>query len=224
VGLHLYCIAPAGHRPPAGLAGVDGAGVAGVEAGRLVAWVSDAAERTNPTLDRVRAHHAVVESAQSDDLVPLPVRFGQWFRDAAPLEAALRDRETEHLSRLEALRGTAEFGLRIAGPARRAARDVRDRSAASGAAYLRAAARRVAEEREEAALLRPGLDDAREAVRDLVREELTDETAPGLAGLLHLVPRAHWGSYRARLGELQARHPDLRFMISGPWPPYSFAG
>jgi hypothetical protein len=206
------------------MTGLDGAGVVAVEAGRLVAWVSDAAERPGPTLDRVRAHHAVVESAQRDEVVPLPVRFGQWFAGADPLAVALRDREAERLARLEALRGTAEFGVRIAVPARRAARDVRDRSAGGGAAYLRAAARRLAEDREQSDLLRPGLDDAREAVRDLVREELEDESAPGMAGLLHLVDRARWADYRARLAELPARHPDLRFMISGPWPPYSFAG
>ncbi|HET9532303.1 MAG TPA: GvpL/GvpF family gas vesicle protein, partial [Blastocatellia bacterium] len=38
----------------------------------------------------------------------------------------------------------------------------------------------------------------------------------------HLVERAHVGVYRERLSSIRRERDDLRFLISGAWPPYSF--
>jgi hypothetical protein len=39
----------------------------------------------------------------------------------------------------------------------------------------------------------------------------------------HLVERERIAEYQSRLREFGASRPDLRLLMSGPWPPYSFA-
>jgi hypothetical protein len=39
----------------------------------------------------------------------------------------------------------------------------------------------------------------------------------------HLVERGRLPAYRKGLGAARTERPDLHFLISGPWPPYSFA-
>jgi hypothetical protein len=39
----------------------------------------------------------------------------------------------------------------------------------------------------------------------------------------HLVERAKVKKYRENMAEACQSRPDLHFLLSGPWPPYSFA-
>jgi len=39
----------------------------------------------------------------------------------------------------------------------------------------------------------------------------------------HLVKRDKVGLYREKLAEMRQNRADLHFLLSGPWPPYSFA-
>ena len=39
----------------------------------------------------------------------------------------------------------------------------------------------------------------------------------------HLVPRANLKQYREQTAQVREESPDLHFLFSGPWPPYSFA-
>ena len=72
-----YCVLLAGHAPPAGLRGVDGAPVRVLSARGISVWASPVRRPPSPSIERVRAHHAVVEAAASDVVTPLPLRFGQ---------------------------------------------------------------------------------------------------------------------------------------------------
>ena len=62
-------------------------------------------------------------------------------------------------------------------------------------------------------------------MKDVVREERVAETRTphGVVNLSHLVSREHFEVYRERVHELRAQHAQLRFLLSGPWVPYSFA-
>jgi hypothetical protein len=226
VGLHLYCITPGEVRPAAGLRGVDGSLVQVVEGGALAAWVSDLPVRPPPTLERIQQHHAVVEAAQQGDAVPLPARFDEWLEEAT-LRAELEARQEGYVTALASVAGTAEFGVRIGLPEVRPARDVQaaDAPAAglrTGRAYLEAAAARIALERQQVESLEPGLAAVRQAVVGLVRQEVVEEARAGVGSILHLVPRENWDAYRRRVFAVADGMPQLRFMISGPWPPYSF--
>jgi hypothetical protein len=222
VGYHLYCIVPAGHRPPPGTTGVDGQPVMLLEAGRVAAWVGELPERPRPSLERARLHNEVVEKALSAEVAPLPARFGGWFAGEPDVVSALASRESEHLDALARVAGAAEFGVRIALPESGTARDVQTPAHSGGRAYLEEVAQRLSRARESAERLAPGVGAVQAAVRDLVRAEVVEEPRAGLAGVLHLVPREHWDEYRRRVGRLPRELPALRFLISGPWPPYSF--
>ncbi len=44
----------------------------------------------------------------------------------------------------------------------------------------------------------------------------------GLVSVAHLVERGAEREYRVALEVLRHERPDLRFLVTGPWPPYSF--
>lgn len=44
----------------------------------------------------------------------------------------------------------------------------------------------------------------------------------GLVAIAHLVPRHDTGAYNRQVHTFTERHPELRFVTSGPWPPYGF--
>jgi hypothetical protein len=47
--------------------------------------------------------------------------------------------------------------------------------------------------------------------------------APAVLNASYLVDAARAGDFRARIDELAAAQDDLRVLVTGPWPPYSFA-
>jgi hypothetical protein len=65
-------------------------------------------------------------------------------------------------------------------------------------------------------------------VREFVGEAAVRErveplrTRHGLATIAYLVRRADFADYRDRVARAREALPALRFLASGPWPPYSF--
>ena len=221
MALYLYCIAPAGHpAPPPDLAGVGRAPVQARDVAGLVAWVSVMDAAPAPSLAAAREHNAVVESACAERTA-LPVRFGQWFPGETELEASIAGRRDHLAATLHRVDGAMEMGIRITDPAHEEVTP--DRS--TGRAYLETLARRDARGR------------AARARGEAVARELIDWIGPlaretrvralgstgGLAAVACLVARHDIGDYLARAREFPARHEDLRFHFSGPWPPYGFA-
>ena len=62
-------------------------------------------------------------------------------------------------------------------------------------------------------------------MRDSVRDEKveTAQTKHAVLTVTHLVAREHFDEYRERGRRLRSVFPALRLLLSGPWPPYSFA-
>jgi len=58
-----------------------------------------------------------------------------------------------------------------------------------------------------------------------VKETCTETNATDKLILVaaHLVERAVVEQYRARVKTAREERPELHFLVSGPWPPYSFA-
>lgn len=219
MGLYLYCLGASGHPYPGAVRGVADRTVSAIETGGLVAWVSTVDAAPNTSLEQVRRHNEVVESACAEQTA-LPVRFGQWFPDRAALDALVLERRDSLTAALRRVAGAMEMGVRVvetavpAGPP--------DRS--TGRAYLESLARReaatsAARERGEAVA-----EEVRRWLGELVRDERVRPlgTAEGLVVIAHLVDRHDIGNYTARVRGLSERHRDLRFLTSGPWPPYGF--
>lgn len=224
-GLHLYCITPAGCEPDPALLGVDDQPVRVLDAGDIAVWVSPAPAPPRASLEAVQRHHAVVEAAMRA-VTPVPLRFGQWLDG----EAAVRERAAAHAGDwrrlLDEVSGTAEYGIHVIDPRlSEAARDVRPPVGGSGRAYLEALAAGGAERTrrtEEGTRVARQLESA---VRGHVVRMRVDplDTPHGLVSIAFLVPVADADAYLEGLAQAVASHSELRFLTSGPWPPYSFA-
>lgn len=224
-GLYLYCVAPAGHTPPPGLRGVDDAAVAATADGDLALWTSRLPRAPAASIEAIQRHNAVVQACMNETITPVPLRFGQFVAEAE-LPVRVARHRTAWRASLAEFAGCSEYGLRVLEPERSpAARDVR-KTAASGRAYLEAVARSSGLDRERraraealAAALRARLGD--HIVRDRV-EPLP--SAHGLASIAHLVRNSDVDVYGTAIEAVRADMPSLRFLSSGPWPPYSFSG
>ena len=220
MGLYLYCLGAPGHPPPEATPGLQGAAVESLPLAGFSAWISRLEAAPAPSLEGARAHNEVVERACAVRTA-LPVRFGQWFADQAALEALLEERRESLASALRRVDGAMEMGVRVMDPDR--ADEPPDRS--TGRAYLEALARRDAgtrAARERGAAIAAELE---EWLGPLVVESRARPlgTAAGLVAISMLVARHDTGDYNARVRRFPDRYPELRFLFSGPWPPYGFA-
>jgi hypothetical protein len=224
VGVYGYCVLPAG-RPVPGLRGIDGAPIRAHRVGELAVLVSDIT-RPEPNAERIQQHNAVIEGVVTEELTPVPLRFGQWADRAEVFDAVVLEKAEWYLERLAVFAGAMEFGLRVLQPDQPAsAQVVRLPEAASGLEYMNALRAKVAGARAGRDAVERVSAGISEVMSGLVREERVEEarTAHGVVTVLHLVPRNCFERYRERAQSLKSRFPELRFLVSGPWVPYSFA-
>ena len=190
----------------------------------LGVWVCRS-ERPHAGVDAVRLHNSVVESAITETVTPVPLRFGQWVSDEAALRTALGEKASWYQERLSEFAGKLEFGLRVIDPGVPGNARVSRAAGASGREYmqsLRDSIRLADRKRAGEAAVRTRIQ---EHMKDLVRAEREEEprTPHAVLTLMHLVARIDFDEYRERAQELRQLLPDLRFLLSGPWAPYSFA-
>jgi hypothetical protein len=218
VGIYAYCVGQAGHPQPPPLEGLGHAPVTAEQVDDLLVWVSELDQMPAPDLAGVRLHNAVVEAATVRE-TPLPFRFGQWFATTDELRHSLAERHDELTRQLRHVQGALEHGIRILDPNHQPLSA--DRS--TGTAYLETLARRARQDQldgerglEIAAALRSWLG-------PLVRDERVRAVGGGtLATIAHLVDRHDTGNYGRRVRDFEAVWPELRFLFTGPWPPYGF--
>lgn len=158
-------------------------------------------------------HAEVVDALSRSATAVLPVRFGLAFADDEALERTVRERREELGTALEHVRGCVELGLRVLAPEPERASTEPE----SGGAYLRARLRETEARERLAAELHEALA-AR--ARDAQRAPATGGWALSSA---YLVPAASVDDFRRELEKLESLHPELELVLTGPWPPYSFA-
>lgn len=236
-------------RPAPGPAGrgLRGAPLELIEAGALGAWASvDPAEGSSgeDALD----HHRVVEALCAARPC-LPVRFGTRLPDAAAVRALLQRRADELADALDRVGARREVAVTLlwpdAGPATVQAGT--DQTEPAGAPPPPAPGHAVAPAPGalppgRAFLERKRADhadlDARRAVAEALARRLEAELATDQADVRHAVcPSSQVAlstAILARAGEADAlkeraveivsRLAGVRGVVSGPWPPYTFAG
>lgn len=234
---YVYAIVANDSMVPAELAGFHGRPVELIAHGSLAAAASvvDPAG-LQPSTERVLTHEEVVE--RLGETVPLlPVRFGTLFADRDGVVAVLVKQYDTLLADLHRLGDKVEFGLTVlwSDAGRDAGEDgsvegqVSPPHATSdtpgpGTQYLRA---RVMEQRRDAALRARAheLSDFLEAqfapfTLDSRRTILpTPRIAVRAAYLLH---PSKVEAYQEAFEQSRETRPELRFLLNGPWPPYSF--
>jgi hypothetical protein len=183
------------------------------------------------TLASVLHHEAVVEAVRGRGPA-LPVRFGTVFRDEMSLASALAERYQAITADLDRLGDKVEMGLTAlwAAPTSGEERALWAReqsvpaSQSAGARYLQA---RAAELRRDEALR----DRARTVAGTLnqVLGVLALEQRESLAPTPSIVMRAAYlldpedvGDFRTAFDAMRLDRRDLRLVLTGPWPPYSF--
>jgi Gas vesicle synthesis protein GvpL/GvpF len=210
--IYLYAIAEELDGLPE-VRGVDGAPLArrSVEGLDLVVSEHGSAE-LDASQEAVLAHARVVEGLVERSAALLPARFGRGFRDEEALREAIAGRVGSLREALAQVRGCIEVGVRVL------ASEPATPPAESGRAYMEARlARNDEAERLARELHEPLAALARAATRTV------GATPRLLLSGAYLVEPGEVDAFRRRVGELEAAHPELTFVCTGPWPPYSFA-
>jgi hypothetical protein len=235
MNLYAYCLSDEATPDLLdGAAGVAGARPRLFAHESIKAVVSDfQGERARLTRENIFAHENIIHRVLART-TPLPFRFGVVV-GAARLESYLASNEAAVSSQLSAVRDTVEMSVKIIWDAEAVNRAPGGGGAAGaaggppemtgpGAAFLAAKRREVT---GDETLRREAGEIARWLERQLsgtVRESsarICPTRAMALAAA-HLVERARLEEYRARLARAREGRAGLRFLTSGPWPPYSF--
>ena len=194
-----------------------------VEGARVAAVVG--AMASGPAVDEagLRAHDDAVRRVAGQLPSVLPARFGSLAADADELRRALDEAADAYAAALDLVRGREQMTLRVLDPpgGAAAAPPVRSEGDAPGAGARYLAARAAATGAAGIPGLRPLLD----ALAGHVAAETVErhETPPLRASVYHLIPRGTAEGYLAAVRAAAARHPEVRVVPSGPWPPYAFA-
>jgi len=222
--LYAYCLAEdlgAVERLPRG---ISGAHVRLLNIAGLSVLVNDSEDNPVPvTRENALAHAAVVRSVL-DQTTPLPFRFGTLLTEEQ-LQSYIAARKPALESKLAHVRGCVEMSVKIIWDVPKDTEAQQPEHASDGTAFLAAKRRQILGDEHtatEAANLSTWLQ---QQVSGLARDEqITVRPSEKLVlSAAHLVERASIAEYRQKIGRARENRPELHFLVSGPWPPYSFA-
>jgi hypothetical protein len=211
--IHLYAVVDSlDELPP--VAGLADAPLRRLRVEGLDVVVSDAPPSQEQSEGAVLRHALVVEELMPRSAAVLPGRLGQDFADADALARAVEADAEQLRSGLRRVRGCVELGLRVLRPETAPAAE----RPLGGAEYMRA---RLAEESELERLAVETHEPLARLARAAVRRP---RAAPDvLLESAYLVPVGRVEAFRSELTQVESAHPELAFVCTGPWPPYSFA-
>lgn len=242
-GVYAYCLTTPTDTEGLELAGFGEKSIFLHPIGDPTLWLSHVETVPGASLDAVRTHDAVVAAAWKRVRACVPFRFGQWFASLEAATEAIEERRTSLEEALERLDRAVELDLKVlrarepstAGEVRKDAGENGRGNAPSadtpssgttgpGRAYLESLREKTRERsrREEAgeALAK----EVRRAVAGIAREDrvLPTRGSRGVLEMAHLVPRGREEEWRNAVDGVRRAHRDLAFLVTGPWPPYSF--
>ena len=186
---------------------------------------------TTFTMDAVLQHEVVVEAVRQRGPA-LPVRFGTLFRDAPSVASALAERYDVLEADLRRVGNKVEMSLTAiwrAGSLGDAPHDgsvgqAERAEQSAGARYLRA---RAAELRRE-----EGLKERARTVGEELDRVLGGHSLERRVSLLpkagvairaaYLLAPGGVGAFRAAFESIRGTSSEIRVLLTGPWPPYSF--
>jgi hypothetical protein len=222
--LYVYCLAEKIDAPPA-VRGISGAqvDVIKVEEWQLLVSEFDGDSKPPVTRENALAHDAVVRSILNET-TPLPFRFGT-VQTESQLLSYIRTHRAALEAKLAQIRGCVEMNVKIISNTTDLSTNSESPEQGPGARFLNekrrqilGSERRATEAREVAAWLE-------EQVESFVRQEEISlrPTEKLIVAAAHLVAREQVAKYRDRLAVACNLRPELHFLVSGPWPPYTFS-
>jgi hypothetical protein len=225
--VYVYCLAEGVERLNKTPRGISGLPVRIAKFQDLSAVVSVCrADALKVTRKNALTHHEVVRSI-TKQTTPLPARFGTLVT-VQQLSNYVSTHRQAIKAKLAHVRGRVEMIVRIN------AHLITDTSQESkieivpgpGTAFLLEKRREISHDEAGAAQKAQLSSWLREKLGDLIKEEkisLVPSQTIILARADHLIERENVGEYRAKMARAVEERPEVRFMVSGPWPPYSFA-
>ena len=224
--LYVYCLAEGVERLNKTPDGVANAEVRIVEFDEDLAALVSVCRSDAFKINRKNAlaHHEVVRSI-TEQTTPLPARFGT----VVTIEQLRNYVSTNHQAlkaQLAHLRGRVEMNVRMIRTIDGSDTPQGSIRVGPGTAFLLEKRSEIL--REQAGAAQKGQLSAwlREKLGDLIKEEkisVTPSETIILARADHLIERADVQEYRTKMAAAVEERPEIRFMVSGPWPPYSFA-
>jgi hypothetical protein len=184
-----------------------------------------------PTVATLKRYDAAVRRLMETHGSVLPARYGTYATTLEELAATTRDRRETLRRSLRLVRHRVQMTVRVFGSGSTPSRlrtepeSVQSRFRVDSEYGDRATQGRQFLQRRAAELQIPGAEPLRAAVKKWVRAERTERHDRGrLAGsMYHLVPRGAAAAYRGAL-QRAAIAAGVTIVVSGPWPPYAFAG
>ena len=222
--LYAYCLTEGIDSLPESLNGINGAAVRLLNLNDFSLLVSDFAGDTVPVnRDNALAHAAVVRSVL-DQTTPLPFRFGTLVTQQQ-LENYVTTGRDALRAKLELVRGCVEMSVKIIWDRPWTEEPPVTVPDKPGTAFLVEKRRELLGSETRATEAKRIADWLTERLGEAVREKefRTNSTDKLLLTAAHLVERSRVDEYRSRLKNARLERPELHFLASGPWPPYSFA-
>jgi hypothetical protein len=186
-----------------------------------------------------RAHHRVIDAvAQQGPLVPM--RLATVYSDDAHIAAMLAERGADFRSALRRISGRREWGVKAYADRQPEASDDCGVTAGpsspgtgAGAAYLRRRRDKLAAQKNARRETLAGAEMIHAELSLYAAEtrlhppqapQLTGSKASMILNAAYLLDSARGEDFAAAVAALAEQHPGLRLELTGPWPPYSFAG
>jgi Gas vesicle synthesis protein GvpL/GvpF len=227
--LYVYCLAEGVDDLESPVAGISGSPVRLLKIEDWRIMISDNDMEAVPvTRENALAHAAVVRSLL-DRTTPLPFRFGTLVTEEQ-LRSYVATRKAALDARLAMVRGCIEMSVKIIWespddnqPEPR--ESDREPSPGAGAAFLAKKRRAILGDERRSAQAEEIAEWLHKNVSGLIRDEqVTVRPSEKLVlAAAHLIERANIKQYREIMAEARKQRPELHFLLSGPWPPYSFA-
>lgn len=225
--LYVYCLVEGAatlDQPPHG---VSNAPVRILPIDDFAVLVSELDNDAVPlTRDNALAHDAVVRSVL-DRTTPLPFRFGTLVT-AQQLRSYISTRKPALETNLALVRDCVEMSVKIIWTVlndNKRERQPSENEQGAGARFLEERRQKLLGDEQRAAEAAEISGWLRETVSGVVRDErVTVRPSEKLVlAAAYLIERSKIKRFRDKIAEAGTARPKLHFLLSGPWPPYSFA-
>jgi hypothetical protein len=187
-----------------------------------------------------RAHHRVIDAvAQQGPVVPM--RLATVYSGDANIAALLTERGTDFRSALRRISGRSEWGVKAYADPQPdpgdkdsgTATESRSPGTGAGTAYLRRRRDQLTAQKNARHETLGSAEKIHAELSGYAAEarlhppqspQLTGRKAPMILNAAYLLDTGRGEDFAAAVAALAGEHPGLRLELTGPWPPYSFAG
>ena len=224
--LYVYCVAEGITFDAANLEGVAEQNVKVLDVEGLMVFASEfPGEAIALTRENVLKHEAVVRTVMAR-VTPLPFRFGTLVT-LENLRSFIRSRKSALFDRLSLVRDSVEMSVKVIWQPRTVdpAPTKADVSLGVGAAFLLSKRQELLGDEKVLTEARGIADWLNSGVENLVRQS-SENIQPSqklVVSNAYLVKRSKEQEFRDAVNKLAAEKPELHFLVSGAWPPYTFA-